>query len=436
MNLITTPDYGIIKVLFLLSRPMPKPKFSNQEEKNIVILGGGFAGVRAALDLGEYFKHNPEYNIIVVDRKDYQTYYSALYEAATTEHGLVEAKEVKNAVTIPLDLIFKKSKVKFHKAYIEGIDLENGHVTTDSRIIAYDYLVIAMGSIADYYGIPNLDKYGFSLKSVEDAIMIRNRVEEIITKKDKATIVVGGGGFAGTEFAGELHNLLKHECLVHQKELKNFKLMVVEGATTLLPGLSERVAALMQTRLNQKDVETRFSTLITEAGKDFVMLNNKERIECDLLVWTGGVRSCRLPVTTNLDRDKKDRTSTSDYLNLKSFPRVFIAGDNLCYTDPRTKKLIPQTAQEAIRHGSHVAKNILRMVEEKSLMPYSQGPNRFIVPGAGKYAILYTPNIIISGFVGWVIRKFADLRYFLSIMPFFKAINYWLFENRMFIKND
>ncbi|HYC80020.1 MAG TPA: FAD-dependent oxidoreductase [Candidatus Binatia bacterium] len=142
------------------------------EQKNIVILGGGFAGVRTALDIASYLRNNDEYQVIIIDRKDYQTYYSALYEAATTEHDLLEAKQVKNAVTIPLDLIFKRSKVKFYKAYIENIDLENGQITTDSRVLPYDYLVIAMGSVADYYGIPNLDKYGFSLKSLEDAVMI------------------------------------------------------------------------------------------------------------------------------------------------------------------------------------------------------------------------------------------------------------------------
>lgn len=415
---------------------MSKPKIKNEEEKNIVILGAGFAGIRAALDLGEYFKHKPEYQIIVIDRKDYQTYYSALYEAATAQHGLVEAKQVKNAVTIPLDLIFKRSKVKFHKAYIESIDLENGHVTTDSRMVPYDYLVIAMGSVADYYGIPNLDKFGFSLKSLEDAVMIRNRIEEVITKKDSAQLVIGGGGFAGSEFAGELHNLMRHECEVHGKDQSRFKLMIVEGAPTLLPGLSERVATILQNRFKAKDIEMRFSTLITEAGKDFVMLNNKERIECDLLVWTGGVRSCRLPVSNNLERDKKDRTPTTDHLNLKAYSRVFIAGDNLCYTDPRTKKFVPQTAQEAISQGEHVAKNILRLAEGRDLHPYYQGPTRFIIPAAGKFAVLYTSNIIISGFSGWVIRKFADLRYFMSVMSFFKAIRYWLFENRMFIKND
>ncbi len=416
---------------------MQKPKIKTEEEKNIVILGGGFAGIRAALDLGHLFKDKPEYQIILVDRKDYHTYNSALYEAATAEHGMVEAKQVKNAVTIPYVSIFGKNRVKAFKAYIEEIDIENGHVTTDSRVLPYDYLIIAMGSVADFYGIPNLDKFGFSLKSVEDAVMIRNRIEEIVTKKDSAQVVIGGGGFAGTEFAGEMHNLLVHECQVHGKDIKNFKLMVVEGGTALLAGLSEKVSNILQNRLTAKGIELRFSTLITEAGKDHVELNKKEKINCDLLVWTGGVRSCRLPVgNSNLDRDKKDRTPTSDYLNLKNYPRVFIAGDNLCYTDPHTKKLVPQTAQEAIRQGSHVAKNIFRMTTEKDLMPYYSGPLRYIIPASGKFAVLYTSNIIISGFAGWVVRKGADLRYFMSIMPFFKALRYWLFENRMFIKND
>lgn len=415
---------------------MSKQKFSNQETKNILVLGGGFAGVRAALDLAEYYKHNDEYQIIVIDRKDYQTYNSALYEAATAEDSMVAAKQVKNAVTIPFETIFSRSKVKFHKAYIESIDLENGQVTTDSRILPYDYLVIAMGSIADFYGIPGLDKYGFTLKSLEDAIMIRNRVEDIMSKKDAATFVVGGGGFAGAEFAGELYNLIQIEARQHQRDPKNFKLMIVEGAPTLLPGLSERVAAILGDRLKNKGIEMRFSTLITEAGKDHVMLNKTDRVDCDLLVWTGGVRSCRLPVVQNLERDKKDRTQTTDNLNLKEYPRVFIAGDNLCYTDPRSKKLIPQTAQEAIRHGTHVARNIFRLEQKKDLMPYSQGPSRYVIPVSGKFAVFYSPNLIVSGFAGWIIRKLADLRYFMSILPFFKAVRYWLFENRMFAKND
>jgi NADH:ubiquinone reductase (H+-translocating) len=406
------------------------------EKKNIIILGGGFAGIRTALDLSDWLSHNDEYEIILIDKKDYQTYYSALYEAATTEHGLVEAKKVKKSVVIPFADILARKKAKFFKAYIDSIDLENGKIVTDSRILSFDYLVIAMGSVADYYGIPNLDKFGYSLKSLEDAIMIRNRVEDIVSKKDSAQIVIGGGGFAGVEFAGEVYNLIKHECVHHGKEQKNFKIMIVEGATTYLSGLSNKVSELVAERFKSMEIETRFSTLISDAGKDFVELNKKEKVNCDLLIWTGGVKSCRLPLVADLERDKKDRTPTTDFLNLKKFPNVFVAGDNVCYIDPKTKKPVPATAQEAIKQGAHVAKSIYRMITGKPLTAYHPGPMRFIIPVAGKYAILYTPNVIIPGFLGWVIRRGADLRYFLSILPIFKAIKYWLFETFIFVKND
>src|SRR5258708_17537743 len=120
---------------------MPKSKIP-QEKKNIVILGGGFAGVRAALDLNNYLHDNNDYEIILIDRRDYQTYYSALYEAATTQHRMVEAKKVKRTVTIPFDEIFEKTKLKVFKAYIDIIDMKNAKVMTDSRILSYVYWVI------------------------------------------------------------------------------------------------------------------------------------------------------------------------------------------------------------------------------------------------------------------------------------------------------
>lgn len=409
---------------------------TEQEKKNIVILGGGFAGVPAALALSEYLADDNEYEVILVDRKDYQLYHAALYEAATTEHGLVEAKRVKKTVTIPFAEIFVKTKVKVFKGYVDRIELVDGKIVTDSRTIYFDYLIIALGSIADFYGIESIAKYGFTLKSMEDAVMIRNRIEDIITKKDQVTIVIGGGGFAGAEFAGELHNLVKQECRHHQKKLSNFKIVVVEGSTNYLSGLSEKVSSLVNKRLGSMGIESHFSTLVTEAGKDYVVLNNKDRINCDLLIWTGGVRSCRLPVSVDLERDKKDRTPVTEFLNLKNFTNVFVAGDDACVLDPQTKKPLPQTAQEAIRQGKHAAKNMFRQILGKPLLPYYPGPVRFIIPVSGKYAIVYTPNLIISGFLGWLIRRLADLRYFLSILPFFTALKLWFFETKIFTKND
>lgn len=426
--------WGCPKISLLY--PPTSLKQNSQEKQHIAILGGGFAGISAALSLNQYLESEDKYEIIVIDKKDFQLYHAALYEAATTEHGLVEAKKVKRTLTIPYSQIFGKTKVKVFKGYVERIELNDGKIITDSRIIYFDYLLIALGSIADFYGIESIAQYGFTLKSLEDAIMVRNRVEDLITKKDSGRIVIGGGGFAGVEFAAELYNLVRHECQHHNKNFDNYKITIVEGATTYLPGLSEKVSSIVSKRLQQVGIEGRFSTLLTEAGKDYVMLNNKEKMECDLLIWTGGVRSCRLPVDTDLERDKKDRTNITEFLNLKNFRNVFLAGDNGCFTDPKTKKPLPQTAQEAIHQGKHAAKNIYRLIKSKMLLPYQAAASRFVIPMTGKYAILYTPNLIVPGFLGWLIRRFADLRYFLSILPFFTALKLWLFENKIFTKND
>ena len=203
-----------------------------------------------------------------------------------------------------------------------------------------------------------------------------------------------------------------------------------------MPGLSDKVSRIVTNRITAMGIETKFSTLITQVEKDYVMLNNKDRIDSDLLIWTGGVRSCRLPVDVELERDKKDRAAVETTLSLKKYPNVFVSGDNVCFIDPVSKKPVPQTAQEAIHEAKCVAKNIYRTIKNKPLAPYHPGPTRFIIPVTGKFAVFYSTNLIISGFAGWVLRKGVDLRYFMSILPWTKAFKYWLFENEIFIKND
>jgi NADH dehydrogenase len=400
--------------------------------------GGGFAGVRTALELNEYLRDNDEYEITLVDKRDYHLYNPGLYEAATAEHDLVQARKVKKTVAIPHAKIFRNTKVKVFKAYVDNVDLEDGLVVTDSRILNYTYLVVALGSVPDFYGIPSLEKYGFTLKSLEDAIMIRNRVEDIVTKKGAGRIIVGGGGFAGAEFAGELHNLVKHECQFHGKDPRHFEIMIVEGGTGLIPALPPNVTKMAGDRLSAMGIQMRFSTLITEAGGSFVVLNNKEKLDCDLLVWTGGVRSTRMPGHSDVERDKKDRLLTTNFLNLKKMPNVFVCGDNLGFIDPATKRPLPQTAQEAIRQAKTVSRNIFRMIKKQQVLPYMPGVSEYVIPVTGKYSIFYSAskNLVIQGVLGWIIRRFADLRYFLGILPLGTALRFWMFENKIFIKND
>jgi NADH:ubiquinone reductase (H+-translocating) len=406
------------------------------EQKNIVILGGGFAGIRAALDLNDYLLDQDEYQIILVDRKEFQTYQPSLYEAATAQHGLVEAKKVRRGVTIPFAQIFERTKVKVFQGFVDRVDLANGQVVTDSRVINYSHLLVALGGVSDYSNAQGVEKYGFGLKSLEEAIMIRNRVEDIVSKKDKGTMVIVGGSFVGVEFAGELHNLLKHECETHGKMLKNFQIIVADGSTSFLPGLPENVSSLATRRLNEIGVISKFSSLVTEAGNGYVVFNMKERLECDLLVWCAGIKGVPLVIDPQLELDKKGRLVTTEFLNLAKFPNVFVAGDYSGFTNPHAKRLLQQNCAEAIRQGALAAKNIYRMIKVKHLHVYAPRSTRYIIPIVGKYAVVYTPNVLVSGIFGWQIRRLMDLKYFLSVLPFFKALKFWLFENKIWTKND
>lgn len=399
-----------------------KPKILNSK-KQIVILGGGFAGTRAALDLDDYLLGRNDFEITLVDNKGYQYYPAGLYKAAIGEQS----------ITIPYAEIFAQTRVKFIKAYIDRIDIARACVVTDLKILPFDYLVIAMGSISDFGSIPNLDKYSFTLKSLEDARMIHGRLEDLVANRDRARIVIGGAGFAGVELAGTLRDFLQRECGRLNKDLNNFQVLIVEGGTNCLPGLSEKVSALVASKLSQISVATRFSSLITEVGKDFVILNMKQRLDYDLLIWTGGVRSNRLPTDLGLEYDKKDRILTTPSLNLPSCPNVFVAGDNLCFMDPHTKKLGLPTTLAAKRQGARAAKNIYRLIRGKPLRPYYPTGASFSIALPGQYAIYFTPNLMVSGFGGWLIRQLADLRYFLSVLPVKKALSLWLFGNKKLI---
>lgn len=410
------------------------PKAS--EKRQVVILGGGFAGVRSALDLAEGLKGS-EYQVLLIDRRDSQVYHPSLYEAATTEHGLVDPRKVKQAVTLPYSAIFRNRGVVFLKAYVEDIDFDRGLVRTDSGEISYAYLLVALGSQPNYYGIPELPEHAFPLKTFEDAIMIRNRLADILNKRESGRIIVGGAGVSGVEFAAELRGLVRHLSAKHGRRPENYQIVMVEGATDFLPNLTEKAAQAVSARLKDRfNIETRFSTLITEAGSGYVTLNNRERLDCDLLVWTGGIRSVRLPAFSALERDKTDRIVVTENLNLKKHPNVFFAGDMTGLRNWETKKPLPQTKTEAISQGRHAAKNILRMIDRGRPLPYSSTQSGYAFQVGGRYAVYHSKDLIMSGWLAWLIKRWKDWLYLRSVMPFSKAAKVWIIGSEIFIKND
>lgn len=409
------------------------------QKQKIIIIGGGFGGVRCAKDLARFL--NDQVEIVLIDQNDYQLYYPALYEVATATKDSAGAWRLKNTATLPLEAMLKNTGGKIIQGVVERIDLASKLVVVDGGEINFDWLVVSAGSKEEFYEIPGAQQYTHPLKSFSQCIHLRNlteqRIQEVGGSSKEVRFVIAGGGFAATEFAGELRNYLLKLAKKYSVPKESIKLAIVEGAFSLLPGLNPKVSALAQKRLASFDISFKFNSRITEVGENYLILSNGEKLSADLIVWAAGVRGCGDKFGLSFV-DQKGRFSVDSTLRLKENQNTFVIGDVNCFVNEQVKKPLPQLAQVAIGEGRYVASTINKIINNLEVASYKPSNYGFIIPVSGKYAIFCSANghIIISGFLGWSMRRFADLRYFLSVLPFWFALKIWWSENILYIKND
>src|SRR3989338_4350352 len=217
---------------------------SGKTNKQVLVLGAGFAGIRAALDVS---RQSPDTRVILVSHNDYHLYHPSLYEVATAVRSDRSALELKNTVAVPVSEIIKRYRnIIFKQGWVKNDDIDRRVIQTDGGDLAYDYLVIALGSVPDYYNVPGLDKHAFALKTFEDAVRLRNHIAQMLAQfsltRDNSYLnfVIGGGGFTGVELAGELINYLKH--LLRRERDITPMVWVVEGSNQVLSGLNAKVS--------------------------------------------------------------------------------------------------------------------------------------------------------------------------------------------------
>jgi len=265
----------------------------------VVILGAGFAGVRTALDLAK----QKILDITLVNKTPYHQYHADLYEVAATSIPEPQKKlipkisfeNLRGSVTIPLDDIFSKTNVGVIVGEAVSINLKEQKVGLKNRkLLRYDVLVLALGSETNYFGIPNLEKFSLPLKDVDDALNIRNEIDEIFAhkkEKDKIHIIIGGGGFTGCELAGELVGYLKNLSKIHTHKQHDIKLSIVEACPVLINGSVPSVQSIAEKRLKKLGVHLYLNSKITHVSKKIVYAAPHLALPYDLLIWTAGVRS-------------------------------------------------------------------------------------------------------------------------------------------------
>uniref|UniRef100_A0A831Z0E5 FAD/NAD(P)-binding domain-containing protein n=1 Tax=candidate division WWE3 bacterium TaxID=2053526 RepID=A0A831Z0E5_UNCKA len=373
------------------------------ETKNIVILGGGFGGFRAALDLEKKLRRDPRYRIILLDQNTFHLYTASLYEVATGELS-------QRCVLLPFHHCLSGKKIEFINATVTELDPIKKIVKTNSGDrIPYWKLVFAFGADTEDFGIPGVAEYGLGVKSVADAERIRQHLAHCaVTKGRPIKVVVGGGGFTGIEIAGELTGY--RGCPI--------EITVIEAAPRVLAGLPEIVSKTVAKRLNLLGVKVVVSSPIQEVKPDQIILATGREISYDVLIWTAGVRGSRFLDPNTFPLDKKKALVVDNYLRVKSFEDIFVAGDNAATG-------VAWTAVKAEADGKIAAHNIIAQVRRKKMKAYKKFEPPFIIPVGKGWAIAKIGTLIFWGKAASILKDFVLLYYLVTILPIWKALKVW-----------
>ena len=389
-------------------------------KKNVVILGGGFGGLKTALEL---IKHAKELDIRItlIDKNNYHLFTPSLYEVAASETP-------RKNIEIPLKETFG-NKVHVVRGEITLIDTQNKFIRTKNRTcFYYDYLVIALGSEPAYFGIHGLIQHSFPLKTLFDAIEIQRAIKNAYNKKAKLgviDVVVGGGGFSGTELVAEL--ITFRERLARQLYCKDdcMRLTIIQKSDRILRELNQKASRIARKRLESFGVRFCLGEQVKMVTSDLIKTDLGNSYNFDIFIWAGGVRAVSILAKCGFETNAKGQLIVNNYLQVVGHDNTFAIGDNAEFIEHKTKKHAPQIAEVAEKQGKVAGENVYRLIKRLPMKEYKLSSFGYIVPLKGHFAILQLKNIHIVGFLGWLAQQFVLLRYLLGILPICKAFKRW-----------
>ena len=395
------------------------------KKKKIVVLGGGFAGVECARQLESQLKGNSEIELLMVSEDNFLLFTPMLPQVAS---GMIETRHI----VLPIRTICKNTK--FYEGRVKNIDPYGKLVTLwgtgDRRSISihYDFLVVALGSETNFFGMSDVEKNAYTMKTLNDAVVLRNRVIDMLEQAENETdpilrksflnFVVVGGGFAGIETAGELMDLLldarKHYPTIQKKDLR---VIVLEALGMILPGFNQKLAGFAKDKMVERGIDIRLKTAVTgfdgnevttktvdPTPKDSIDDAVIDSIRTKTLIWTAGVT----PVNTikrSMFKTDKGKLIINDFLEVPDFPGVFAIGDCALFLDPENQRPFPPTAQIAEAQAKVAAKNLISLIknsEKKKFVYHSKGQMAIIGKRSGIATFL---GMNISGFWAWLIWR-------------------------------
>jgi NADH:ubiquinone reductase (H+-translocating) len=368
----------------------------------VVIVGGGFAGVRAARNLA----NNPYFKVTLISDRYTWEYHAALYRTTTGGSSL--------AVKVPLAEIFDGARnIHIVLASVQKIHSGQRYVlSSNGEQYHYDKLIMAVGNKTAYFGIKGLERFSYGIKSVDEALRLRSHLHAELTGGPKMDLnyVIVGAGPTGVELAAEMVYYLRTLRRRYFVEHKNFHIILVEAAPRILPTLPEDFARTIHKRLRKLGVKIYTSTAVQAESADEITLPEGS-IKTHTVVWTAGVTTN--PVYVNhpkLFKLGKGGRVMVDH-ELQSCDHIYVLGDSALTT-------YSGWAQTALYDADYVTGNLGRQVRSHSIGAYAPIKPIAAIPVGPAYCAVETERLQLFGYGGWLVRRALDLHMYLKVLPF------------------
>ena len=380
----------------------------SEDRPHVVVIGAGFAGLRATRALARAPVH-----VTVLDRRNYHLFQPLLYQVATA--GLEP-----ESIASPVRAILRRQRnAQFRLAEVRRIDFDAHRLETSVGELSYDYLILAVGSATNYFGLDSVRKHGFGMKSIEEAVSIRNQVlrqfELGIQERDpeiraaRLTLAVVGGGPTGVEMSGMLSELIR---LVLTKDyprldLDDVRVILLEATDHLLEGFPHRLQLATAAALKHKHVEVRLGARVRDFDGRRIQLADGGTIQTRTVIWAAGARAAPLVDRLGLEQDRLGRVVVTESLQLPRNDRVFVIGD--AANAASAGESHPMMAPVAIQQGRLAARNIMRMLDGRPLERFAyRDPGTLATIGRGS-AVARLGRFQFYGFTAWVLWLLVHL---------------------------
>ncbi len=382
------------------------------QKKRVLILGGGFGGIKTALGLND----ESAYDVTLLSDKTDFKYYPALYRSAT---GMSRTASI-----IPLDQIFHGKHITLLHEHALKLDRAASVVTTVSgKSIPYDILVVALGSVTNYFGINGLAEYSYGIKTIEEAETLKKHLHELMLNEHKPDLnyVVVGGGPTGIELVGALPHYLKWIMKHHGIKNRRINIELVEASPRLLPRMPKDLSAAVERHLRKMGVKLHLAQKVEAETADALIINGRP-IKSHTVIWTAGMSS-NVFISENGFTLDHGKVVVDEFLRAKNeqAENIYVIGDN-ALTE------YSGMAQTALHDAAFLARNLRRLANDDVPLAYKPKRPIYVYPAGERWSAVLWGPVRIYGWLGWALREAADWVGYHDVEPWWKASELFMAE--------